>query len=232
MQHETLQKVKEMQERTGHVLVVVDIESIAKLDLLADKVADPTSGIDSPLTAHAVYVRGVPVYPITLSHLQYIDEAGEFFPEDGMETIVALWVATLKYIPADYYEKNEARRSLKRWWKHSRWTENDVQAVMELRYKRLMDNQGGEEGDGTGALIGLLVREYGSSAEYWMNTAPIELVDTMIADWQRRQNAQAAAYAKGAKGKATPPAPTPKYEAVKRFRQEAERIEASWLNAA
>jgi len=229
VQHETLQKIQEIQKRTGHVLVVEDIPTIAKLDLLADKVADPSSGIDSPLTEHAVYVKNVPVYPVTLSHLQYIDEASVLLP--GMEdnrTLIALWVSTIEYISDEHYDPKYAYRLFRAWAKRSRWTESDMQAVIALRFSRFAANPDDSQSENTGALIGFLAKEYGSTPKYWMNEAPISVIEAVVSDWQRRQNAQAAAHSRSAGGKATPPAPTPKYEALKNFRIAAELLEQKW----
>ena len=229
MQHETLQKLQEIQNRTGHVLVVEDFEAIARLDLLAAKVSDPTSGIDSPLTEHAVYIKNVPVYPVTLSHLQYIDEASVLLPDmEDNRTLVALWVSTLEYISDDHYEPKHAYRLFRAWAKRSRWTEADMQAVIALRFSKFTDNQDDSESENTGALIGFLVKEYGSTPKYWMNEAPISVIEAVVSDWQRRQNAQAVAHSRSAGGKATPPAPTPKYEAMKNFRIAAELLEQKW----
>ena len=229
VQHEAKQRLTEILDRTGHALAVDDFDDIAKLDTLAAKISDPTSGIDSPLTEHAVYIGNVPVYPITLSHLQYIDEASVLLP--GMEdnrTLIALWVSTLEYISDEHYDAKYAHRLFRAWAKRSRWTEGDMQAVIALRFSRFAANPDDSESENTGALIGFLVKEYGSTPKYWMNEAPISVIEAVVSDWQRRQNAQAVAHSRSAGGKATPPAPTPKYEAMKNFRIAAELLEQKW----
>ncbi len=227
MQHETKQKLNAMILATGHVLSLDDFDDIADLDRLQDQVCDPASGIDSPLTAHVVYCRGTPVYPLTLSHLQYIEELPAIVDVDpDTSGMLALWVSTLEYITDGHYDPTWAAKAFKLWARRSRWTESDMQSVFALRFPKMREGDDGK--DDSGALVSLLSREYDGTPAYWMREAPIELIQTVWADWQRCQNAQAAQYQKNTKGKAVAPAPTPKFVAVRKFRDCAERIEAKW----
>ena len=239
MQQESESRVRDMLARTGHVLVVADFDDLSELDRLAAEITNPQSGIDSPLNQHPVFIGGIPVYPLTLAHLTFLDEAAKLdVYEDDERVIAMLWVTTLKAIDDSLYNPAVCRRELRRFARSCRWTEHDVAHVMELRYGRIAaraqqaDSKKGEGGDG--ALIGLLAREYGESPDYWMRQAPIGVIEACIADWNAQKEAQAAAYRKSARGKGNPvpPAPSPKIVALRKFRECAERIEAKWRSAA
>ena len=231
MQHETKQKLNEMLMRTAHALVVEDFDDIAELDRLAKKITDPGSGINSPLTEHAVYVRGIPVYPLTLAHLTYMDEAPELLAlTDADRTVLMLWVLTFAEITDAMYDATTARPAMRSWARHCRWTEKDIAGVMELRYRRMVDADGEASKDGTdSALIGLLCREYGDTPDYWIHRAPVGVIEACVADWSRQQEVQAAAYRRASKGASAAPPPSPKFVAMRKFRESAERLEAKWL---
>lgn len=239
MQDETAQKLRDMMQRTGHALTVEDFDDIRELDDLARKVADPADGVDSPLTSHVVFVRGVPVYPLTLAHLQFLDESRERLgDDDAAMAAVALWVATLPEIADELYNDANAGKAFRDWSRRCRWTEADMQTVMALRYARLFNQAAGSDGsDGggsTSALIGMLCREYGETPRHWMHDASVDLIEALVADYTRTQQAQAQAYNRTRAGSKTPvaPLPTPKFEAMRRFRECAERLEAKWQSAA
>jgi hypothetical protein len=88
-----------MMNRTGHVLTLDDIDDIQELDGFARQVTDPASGIDSPLKQHAVFFRGLPVFPLTLAHLTFLDEAPDMLGlTDADRTVCMLWVLTFERI--------------------------------------------------------------------------------------------------------------------------------------
>ena len=245
MQHEAKTNVMAMMKRTGHVLAVEDFDDLAELDKLAAEVTDPQTGIDSPLTNHAVFFRGLPVYPLTLAHLSYLDSAPlnmGLSPED--RTVLMLWILTLPQIEDAHYDGPPNRKTMRKWAGRCPWTEADMDAILSLRYGRIAENAKRaahttadpiKEANRDGALIGMLSREYGESPEYWMHKAPIGVIESCVADWNRNQEAQAAAYRKASagSGKAVAPPASPKFDAMRRLREAAERIEAKWhANAA
>lgn len=233
MQHETRQKLTVMMAKTGHVLDVEDFDDIAELDRLAKQITDPGSGINSPLTEHAVYVRGVPVYPLTLAHLTYLDEAPDLLTLTESDRIaLMLWAVTQAEITDAHYDPEPTRKELRKWARSCRWTEKDIAGVMDMRYRRMVEADGDTPKEGTdSALIGLLCREYGDTPDYWIHRAPVGVIEACVADWSRQQEAQAAAYRRsaGGKGKAVAPPPSPKFVAMRKFRECAERLEAKWL---
>ena len=231
MQYETKKKLNELIADSGHVLHVDDLDDVLELDQLAAKVSDPQNGIDSPLTHHAVYVRGVPVYPLTLAHLSFLDECPASLGMDDQDRSLAmLWIVTQEEIKDEFYNPDQTRKAIRKWARHCRWTQSDIEGVMELRYSRLAkqaDGAGDKNSDG--ALVGMLSREYGESPSYWMHTAPLGVIEACVADWTSRQEAQAAAYRRANKGAGVAPAPSPKFVAMRKFRECAERIRAKWL---
>ncbi|MFH1603966.1 MAG: hypothetical protein ABIH03_08670 [Pseudomonadota bacterium] len=231
MQHETRQKLKDLLARTAHVLDVEDFDDIAELDRLAKKITDPGSGLNSPLTEHAVYVRGVPVYPLTLAHLTYLDEAPDLLGlAESDRVALMLWILTQPEITDAHYDADSTRKALRAWARRCRWTEKDISGVMELRYRRMIEADGENAKDGTdSALIGLLCREYGDAPDYWIHRAAVGVIEACVADWNRQQEAQAAAYRKASKGGGVAPPPSPKFVAMRKFRECSEKLEAKWL---
>jgi len=234
VQHETKLKLKELIAATGHVLDVEDFDDIAELDRLAQDVADPQSGIDSPLLNHAVFFRSVPVYPLTLAHLTFLDAAGEVLGVDDDERILCmLWISTIDEITDAHYDPDASRKAFRRWLRKSRWTTRDIESVIALRYEKIMSNANGTKKENRdGALIGLLSREYGESPEYWMSKAPLGVIEACVADWNAGQEAQAQAYRRANKGAAVAPPPSPKFIAMRLFRECAERMAAKWQKSA
>ena len=235
MQHESRKWLNWLLTETGHVLGVEDFDDIAELDRIAAEVADPQNGIDSPMLNHAVYFRRVPVYPLTLAHLTYLDEAPQHITGEGDDgrVLCMLWVATLPEITDDHYNWHASSKAFRKWSCRCPWTPADVEAVLQLRYSKLLSNQDGEASENKdGALIGLLSREYGDTPEYWMRKAPLGVIDACVADWNAQQEAQAAAYRKAnPKGGAAPP-PSPKFVSMRKLRECAERIREKWLKSA
>ena len=231
MQHETRQKLNDLIARTGHALVVEDFDDIAELDRIAKQITDPGSGINSPLTEHAVYVRSIPVYPLTLAHLTYLDEAPELLSLSESDRIaLMLWVVTQSEIIDSHYDPDASRKALRAFARRCRWTEKDIASVMDLRYRRMVESDSDEPKEGTdSALIGLLCREYGDTPDYWIHRAPVGVIEACVADWSRQQESQAAAYRRANKGAAVAPPPSPKFVAVRKFRECAEKLEAKWL---
>ena len=237
MQYESKRRLTEILSRTGHVLVAEDFDDIIELDQLAAEVADPQSGIDSPLMNHAVYFRGVPVYPLTLAHLTFLDEATALLGlDDDSKVLAMLWATTIKEITDDHYNPDTMRAAFKAWARYSKWNTADIDAVLELRYGKMITasqpDRSKNKDNGDGALIGLLAREYGESPRYWMQEAPLGVIEACVADWNARQESQAESYRRANKGAAAPPAPSPKFVAMRKFRECAERIEAKWLRNA
>lgn len=231
MQHETKQKLNELLAETGHALAVSDLDDVIELDRLACLIADPQTGIDAPLTNHAVYVRSVPVYPLTLAHLSFLDSTEEILGVPADErTLAMLWVVTQEEITNDHWDPDFSRKAFKKWARRSRWTEADINQVLELRFAKLTNRSPGESDDSNeGALIGLLTKEYGESPFYWMHKAPLGIIEACVADWTIRQEAQAAAYRKANKGAGPAPPPSPKFVASRRFREYADTIREKWL---
>ena len=216
---------------TGHSLTLDDFDDIQELDELAKKITDPADGIDSPLTQHVVYVRGVPVYPLTLAHLTYIDCCCDVLgiTEDDRVTVL-LWICTYSRVTDELYDTADAPKRYRKWLRHCQWTEQNMEAVIQLRFAKLLrDSDGSDDESNESALIGLLSREYGGAPDYWMYKAPIGVIEACVADWQTRQESQAAAYRRATKGAAIAPAPSPKFVAMRKFREYAERLEAKWL---
>ena len=235
MQHESKRLLNEMLTETGHVLDAEDFDDIAELDRLAAEVADPRSGIDSPLMNHAVFFRRVPVYPLTLAHLTYLDEVSELIgiKSDAERILSMLWITTIPEIRDEHYDGVGARKRFKAWARKSPWTPADIDAILDLRYSRILSNQEPTSAENKdGALIGMLTREYGETPEYWMREAPIGVIESCVADWNAQQEAQAAAFRKANKGAAVAPAPSPKFVAMRKLRECAERIKAKWQKNA
>jgi hypothetical protein len=238
VQHESEKLLRKILARTGHVLIVEDFDDIAELDRLAEEMVDPHSGIDSPLHAHAVFFHGEPAYPLTLSHRTYIDALPGLIGEDHGECLGVLWACTLPQITDGLYDPSTARKAFTKWTRHSRWTDQDIEAVFSLRFGRLIKQaqaRGPNPNPCTDSeLICFLVREYKGTPDYWMYRAPLAVIDACIADWNALQKKQAEDFRKanGGKGPSVAPQADYKFVAMRRLRECAERIEAKWQRNA
>jgi hypothetical protein len=236
--YEAQRKLRELQARTAHVLVAEDFDDLAELNTLAVAITDPQKGIDSPMLTHAVFFGGLPVYPLTLAHLTFLDECREMLADDEAALSASmLWAVTVPRIDDGMYDGRATRKTIRRWARHCPWTQADIDAIMDLRYGRLSrqaDKTGAADAvNNDGALIGMLCREYGENPHYWMHEAAIGVIEACVTDWLRTQEAQAKAYRRsaGGKGAAVAPMPSPKFVAMRKFRECSERIEAKWRSA-
>ena len=237
MNCESVKKLKDILKATGHVLAVEDFDDIAELDRLAGKVADPQHGLDSPLSQHPVFFRGVPVYALTLGHLTFLDEAAELLElEADHQTVIMLWAVTKPAITDADYNPATSRKEFHKWTRHCPWSVPEMETILDLRYGSIIrkakahdKTDSKHDGSYESALIGLLSREYGESPHYWMWVAPLGMIESCVADWMHRQEQQATAYRTANKGRSpVAPPPSPKFSAMKEFRECAERIEAKW----
>lgn len=234
MNAECRKRLESMLRETGHALSLDDADDVAELDRLAQAVCDPSSGIDSALNDHPVYVRDIPVFPLTLAHLVYIDEGADALRlDDSMRGVFPVWVCTQSEIADEHWRADIMAGVVRTWARKCRWTEGDIQAVINLRLRRLVEAAGTREAKGQvgeGALVAMLAREYGGDPDYWLHRAPISVIEACVADWNRQQEAQASAYRRSSAGRgvAVPPAPSPKIKALRAMRECAERIEAKW----
>lgn len=231
MNFETQKRLREMLARTGHVLAVEDLDAILELDTLAEKMAG-AEGMGREVLARPVFFSGVPCYPLTLAHHQYIGELLSDLCESDDEMVVGLlWLTSEPAITAEMWDARKAKRAIRQFARNCPWTEVDCQAVMALRYgtmnkKTDHDADGADKSDQTGRVLMMLVHDYGADLDYWRYRAPIEMVDAAIADWNERQAEQAQQFRRMNGGAVV--LGGAKIHNSRAFRLKADEIEASW----
>ena len=124
------------------------------------------------------------------------------------------------------FRQAECKSQIEIWWKDCEWTLEELEGVLLYRLGK-GSNDGGKSD--YGAVIALLCKEYGSTPDYWMHEASLGMVETLLNDFQRRQDAEIAQMKKDSKGKATGLGITAKGMAYHKYQMKENFIEALWL---
>tara|TARA_R110000822_G_scaffold298036_1_gene420718 strand:- start:162 stop:626 length:465 start_codon:yes stop_codon:yes gene_type:complete len=117
-----------------------------------------------------------------------------------------------------------------------RLTCTDVE--VELAVARVWPERESGDGsdDGCGALIAMLVREYGNTPNYWLCEADLGIVEAMIHDYTVRMDAEVNASKKASRaggGVASgPPTVTAKMKAMHKLRQYSNALQKRWADAS
>ena len=112
-------------------------------------------------------------------------------------------------------------------------TAEDVASIIEKCTGTAKKSAGSDEdstGSAYGGLIACLVKEYGSTPDYWLYEATADMVAELMEQFTKRVEgeAKAARSACASKGKAVAPSATPRIRALKEFREKRNEIEQLW----
>jgi len=243
-----LEKLRGLLAETGHALSLDDLPSIMTMDQLARKVTEPLKDEDGNVVAMPVLCGNVTLSAPSIGRLIWWNARG------------APWLASDEFardLGLGYLCSNDAsnaelwamggprefRRRVMRWAKRlTADAETFAGAVLAVLPKDEADaDDDGDGSDNIGGMIGLLVREYGNTPEYWTWDAPWPVVRAMLADWRAHCEANNKAQARGA-GKAaakrggsvkpTAPIATPSAQALKRLRLYTNALRNRWKDQA
>jgi hypothetical protein len=226
MRKETENAVAQLLSETGHALAVADFDDIAALDKLAGDLATDSEDLD----IKPVWVGGVQVQPLTLYRAAWLGWAREWAGDDEalvVGSIGLVLTATCHATLADVHDTDTLRGAVVRWMRSTPWTPAQFRRATEMR---LQPADGTEhKGDGTGGIVAFLSAEYGASPDYWLYEADAAIIASLLAEWVKKQEAQAEGMRRASKGRATvAPVATPKFRAARLFREKCEEIKAKW----
>lgn len=232
MRRETAEAVERLLAETGHALAVADCDAIAALDRLAGDVATDTEDLD----LKPVYVGGVQVQPMTLYRAAWLEWAQEWAGDDEAIGAAALGLALTAKSHAELeaiHDADTLKRAAVRWLRSIPWTPGQYRRAVELRMdaRGEADDTTGAPGkrEGVGGIVAFLSAEYGATPDYWMYEADAAMISSLIGEWIKRQEAQAAALRRANKGKGgVAPVATPKFRAARLFREGVDKLRAQW----
>jgi len=229
----TEEEVKKLLNEFNHSLVLSDIPLIFELNEADKKVVSPTTEENEILLDRPIWFGDYPIYPITLGIAEWLKIITEWFKNDkDMLGAAMIYVLTKKDIMEELEQikrPNIFKMKLKLWLKKCSLTENQVNAILDLRYPQNQNQNGNESSDSDvvkyGPLICLLIKEYGQDIDYWLN-APIERLTVAINEFNNKQEAQAKAA--GAQGGTYLPLPTPQNLAIAARTKVIKKIKDAW----
>jgi len=227
MQQMTIQDIRSLLTETGHVLAVEDFEAVIELDKAADVVVSGPKDKSESIYAFPLMYGGEAFFAPTIGKQIYWQEHVAGNVSEDYLTCAFLWLLTCADVPPE--RGAEVEKTVKRWARKCRLTDGDVERIVASY------NKDGDSGGSAsyGEIISLLVREYGQDCSHWLN-APEHEISMLLSDWTRRQEEKAAAYRTSKVGSKNPlpPAPSPKFGAMKRYRELKNKLRDSWLKSA
>lgn len=190
--------------------------------------AEDSDGLDGA----TFYVGGVPVFPLTICRISLLVSLAKKCDED-VEQFVKLqaWILTTENIEERHVELREykvAKRESKKAWRKLPWTPAQLEYAVTARFGEVEDGEDEQGGSyNPNSLIAMLVHDYGSTPDYWRFKATTSIINSIIDDWQLRQQAQAEAYNKSS-GKNVAPLPSPKFRYARKRREAIAQLKKDW----
>jgi len=198
---------------TNHRLTVEDFDDVDKLNKLCNAITnndDPVNDIvDMP-----VCIGGYELKQPSVGVLEWYN--GYFLPLFDTNPLIAdaglAYALTLSDTPAQLWEmkdKRECKKRVKRFLRRLSCTHQELQDALIKLLGVSEESEKDEENKGTaGRLIAMLCREYGHSPDYWLWEAPIGLINTFVADYVARIEAETEAARNATKDAKHKPAPS------------------------
>lgn len=235
MQEMTKRTISKLLKDTSHALHVEDFEDIEALDKLAAKVANQ-SPEEKRLLGQPYELCGIKFYPLTIAKsLWYAEKVAEWNLEGLFQDVLLFWLLTLPDTEEalDAYSlRKDADKAVKRLSRRLHCTQKEMTDV----FQKCIGGKG-ESADGDpisyGALIAVLLREYGGTPEQWLYETPVERIGALIDQYVHRINAEndASRSTSAGKGKAVAPPPSAKLQALKDYRLKTNEIATKWGKA-
>ena len=226
MQPMTTQDVRALLTETGHALAVEDFDAIQELDRAADAIVAGPPDKSESIYAFPILAGGEAFYAPTIGKQIYWQEHVAGAVADDWLTCAYLWLLSRPEVPQE--RGGDVLKAVKAWGRKCRLTDADVTRIVAAYEHGESQNGKAQYGE----IISLLVREYGQDVTHWLN-APEHEITMLLADWTRRQEARAAEYRRSSVGRKNPlpPLPSPKFAAMKRYREIKNALRESWLKS-
>jgi len=200
----------------GLTMSCTDFDDLAELDELAKACAAPQpSDLTSAVMDYPIEVGGVKFRALTIAGRIWARDIGIPATQSDplLSSLVIPFAMANRERLSTLCDAGKVVRAIKRWgrWKCRRLTE--PQLIYALRWFGMLDNGEGEDRvdapDEYGALLAILIREYGSDANYWLYDAPMDIVKVCLNDITIKTYCEYEAVRKtaAASGKAIAPDP-------------------------
>jgi len=207
---------------TGYTLTVEDFDDLSELDRIAGAVSEEAAEFD----ALPFYVADLPVYPLTIGKIEWLQAAEPWFDNEYEWACAIGMCLTEPSGPAlvnAAHDAPSAVRAVRQWRKASGWTPAQLMRAIKHRIKA-------GDGDGKGGTVAGVLRvlctEFGSCPDFWLWECDVALVEALLRDWSKAQEKQAQQY-RNARDK-SPPAPTYRYVAMRKLREKADALRIKW----
>jgi len=223
--------LKELIQKTGHVLAVEDSDVIIKLNDLVAAVSNPVDVdewaiLEQPIQCGNISLRA----PSPAILLWLKDFVCPWFEEEDeiLELAVPFALAHDYESLCKIKTANQARRKIIAWCKRIKCS----QARLVKAIKALLPSNGNnDKADvGFGPVIAFLCREYGENPTYWLCEASMGMIHTMIGDHNAKVMAEYKAAVRasaGSKGK-PPTMPSLKLRAIKELMDYQKELSELW----
>ena len=190
------QTIQPIVEATGHTITLDDFDDISALNQVACKVMSPNDPRAFRLLMRVVPVAGtdITLHPATISRVLWIHQyAGELFADD-VHQYGAMVLALSVDDPRDLYTMDDAevRERVEELTQDLDVHATELVSTM-TQVLRVSNGEAGGDADPDfvyGPIVAALVREYGSTHDYWMHEANMEVVESTLDDMQRRNEAE------------------------------------------
>jgi len=224
MQLMTIQDVRALLAETGHALAVEDFEAITELDNAASVVVSGPADKSESIYAFPLLCGGDAFHAPTIGKQIYWQEHVAGNVDEDWLTCAYLWLLSRPCVPDE--RGGDVIKAVMAWGRRCKLAADDVTRIIAA-YEA--DGEDGAQKARYGEIISLLVREYGKDVNHWLN-APEHEITMLLSDWTRRQESKAAEYRRSSVGRKNPlpPLPSPKFAALKRYRELKTALRESW----
>lgn len=235
MQTITKEAIKKIQQQTNHVLVVSDLDDIERLDRVANDVSK-SNPIDRRILKTPHVLCGINFYPITVAKALWHQEVSlDWEIDENYQDAFMFWLLSLPLTAdaleahSDYKVANKACRRLARKLQCSPTELGEVYDKCIPSHGQSDDGEGADEDHEAryGAMMAVMLREYGGKPEDWLYETPVDLISDLYAELLAKHNDDAAG--EGVKSKkAYAPRASAKISALSAFRNEVNRLTEKW----
>jgi len=166
-----------------------DFDELSALDELAKGcVAPKPSDLTFAVLDHCLEVGGIKFQALTIAGRIWARDVGlpATAADPILQSLVIPFAMANRNLICDLHDHGKVRRAVRRWarWKCRKITEEGL--LYMLRWFGMISDDTANQDEATpdqyGALLALLVKEYGSTPKFWLYEAHIEVVKACLND--------------------------------------------------
>jgi len=240
------EKCAELLRETGHKLTIDDHPQLARLSALADRVTSAEDKAEQSLLDMPVTCGNVTLSKPNMGKLYWFNECAVrwFADEPALREFIFLYLLSTPNEKSTVQALNDRESTafiVGAWAKQLTATEREVEQALARVYPgQQQDDDSDGEPVAQGPVFALLAKEYGETPEWWMWTPSVAMVQTMLADYSARIDAEHKAqrkatgggYRKGGSAQPTAPAVTPSVRNMARLRDYTNALRKRWSERA